>query len=186
MNATPPLATSSPAQPLEERLQQLEKEAADNLAGWQRARADYQNLKKEWERKQTQFMTDAKEMLLEDMLPIYGRLRQALAREPQESSPWLVGVNHFIVQMDKLFEQWQVECINPALGTPFDPSRQEALRSEFGGEFVTEVLEFGYAIDGRVLYPARVAVGQQADFVDDVGISHSSIDLDKPPDNGDV
>ncbi|OGL86036.1 nucleotide exchange factor GrpE, partial [Candidatus Uhrbacteria bacterium RIFCSPLOWO2_02_FULL_48_12] len=70
--------SANPSENLEEKVKELERQAEENFAGWQRARADYQNLKKEWEKKQTQFMVEAKKILLAEILPIYDHLKQAM------------------------------------------------------------------------------------------------------------
>ncbi len=149
--------TTIPNEPMAE-IEQLKKQAADNLAGWQRARADYENLKKEWEHKQTQFVSSAKEMLLEDLLPIYDTLRRVLVSAPPNPDPWLVGMQHLYTQWETLFKRWGIELV-PTVNHPFDPMIHEAVEERGGHEVVVEELQGGYKIGGKLIMPARVATG---------------------------
>jgi molecular chaperone GrpE len=55
-----------------------------------------------------------------------------------------------------------VEAIAPEPGTPFDPSTMEAIMHQPSDKFdpnsVTQLLQRGYALHGRTLRPAQVAV----------------------------
>ena len=57
-------------------------QATEYLAGWKRAQADYQNLKKETERERAEFMKYANERLLHDLLPMIDQLSLALKHLP--------------------------------------------------------------------------------------------------------
>ena len=63
-----------------------------------------------------------------------------------------------------VLKQQQVEVIAPAAGTPFDPSKHEALMQQPSDEYteptVTQLLQKGYALGGRTLRPAQVAVSK--------------------------
>jgi molecular chaperone GrpE len=57
-----------------------------------------------------------------------------------------------------------IETISPKPGDPFDPSRMEALMHQPNDEYepntVTQLLQNGYALHGRTLRPAQVAVSK--------------------------
>jgi molecular chaperone GrpE len=57
-----------------------------------------------------------------------------------------------------------VEVIAPTPGTPFDPNRHQALMQQPSDEYteptVTQLLQPGYALHGRTLRPAQVAVSK--------------------------
>src|SRR3989344_2345021 len=76
------------------RVTELQEKLAQHLDGWQRARADYQNLKRDWEQRRLQFLTDAKAEFLRDLLPVYDHLKQSLSHVPLEnrSSAWVAGI----------------------------------------------------------------------------------------------
>lgn len=145
---------------LEKRIAELEKEAAENLAGWQRARADYQNLKKEFERKEMQFMSDAKEIFLEEFLPIYDHLKRALA-EPIDAShvkEWRAGMEQIEAQWLAVLKKLGVEAV-PTLNEKFNPDIHLAIEHRGSGDMVIEEMQGGYRVNGRLLYPAKVVVG---------------------------
>ena len=62
-----------------------------------------------------------------------------------------------------VLKQQQVEEIAPAPGTPFDPTQHEALMqqdSQYNEPTVVQLLQKGYALHGRTLRPAQVAVSR--------------------------
>ena len=137
---------------LREELKICQKEKAEYLAGWQRARADFINARKDEEKAKAEFAKFAGESILREMLavadslelagkemgPIYAHLRAILKREGVE----------------------QLE----ANGRKFDPMYHEALErvgvseKEKNGAILEE-LQKGYKIYDRVLRPAKVKVG---------------------------
>lgn len=153
---------SSESSDLAARLCALEQQAAEYLAGWQRARADYQNLKKESERKQLQFISRAREMLLEEVLPIYDSLRRALAvaSDAEHAVEWRRGIEQIKNQWDALLKRWQVEQV-VSVGQMFDPLIHEAVGrdGDGSGDVVVGEVEGGYRLGDKVLYPAKVVVG---------------------------
>lgn len=157
---------------LEEKIKELERQAAENFAGWQRARADYQNLKKEWERKQTQFMVEAKKILLTEILPIYDHLKQAMSIPPNADHflEWRRGIEQIKGQWDALLRRWQVEGV-PTMGEKFNPEIHEAVRhQDSGNETISREIQGGYKVEGQLLYPARVVVGEDTNNAKDQAV----------------
>lgn len=147
------------------RLEQAERQAAEHLAGWQRALADYQNLKREWERKQGQFMQDAKVKFLLEMLPIVDHLKSALAQpeDPSHYTDWRQGIAHIGTEWEQLLKNWGVEMV-PTVGEPFDPHIHEAVEqrgsaSDGQSEIVIAEVRPGYKSGERLLFPAQVIIG---------------------------
>jgi len=140
----------------------LQKQVADNLAGWQRALADYQNLKKEWQQRQSEFTKNAKDRFLTELMPVYDHLKKAFEVKPEENdcANWITGIEQIKGQLDSLLKQWKVEAI-PTVGEVFNPEIHEAVHTDTTGEkdMVTAELQGGYMCEGRLLYPARVVVG---------------------------
>lgn len=159
-SSTPPPFPEATANELRERLERSEREAAENLAGWQRARADYQNLKKECESKQAQFMADAKEMILEEFLPSYDHLKQAVRQAVDEAHlpEWRRGIEQITEQWWAALKRLGVEAV-PTVHHPFNPAIHEAVDQHAEGDTVVREVQGGYTVNGRLLYPARVVVG---------------------------
>lgn len=160
----------------DEKIKELERQAEENFAGWQRARADYQNLKKEWEKKQAQFMVEAKKILLAEILPIYDHLKQAMniPLNGNHFLEWRRGIEQIKGQWDALLKRWKVEEV-PTLGEKFNPEIHEAVEHhDSGNEIISRELQSGYKVEGQLLYPARVVVGGDAN-----SSKHEAVDSDK-------
>src|SRR3989338_123237 len=154
--------SATPLENLEEKIKELEKKVEENFAGWQRARADYQNLKKEGEKKQAQLMVEAKKILLAEILPIYDHLKQAMniPHNGNHFLEWRRGIEQIKNQWDALLKRWQVEDV-PTVGEKFNPEIHEAVEHhDSGNETISRELQGGYKVEGQLLYPARVIVGE--------------------------
>lgn len=156
--------STMPEQDLAAQLVETERKAAENLAGWQRALADYQNLKREWERKQGQFMQDAKVKFLLEMLPIIDHLKSALAQptDPSHYLDWRQGITHIGAEWEQLLKRWEIEQV-PTVGQIFDPHIHEAVEQRggknSGADIVVAEVRPGYKCGDRLLYPAQVIIG---------------------------
>jgi molecular chaperone GrpE len=150
---------------LQEELALSEQKAQEQLEGWQRARADYSNLKKEQEKRAQEMAEFINASTLAELLPIYSHFKLALAHIPETSrqEPWVVG----ITQIQKLFQEflkkYSVEEIKTS-GEKFDHNLHEALVHEakegFQPEVIFEEIQPGYLVDGKVLVPAKVKVAK--------------------------
>lgn len=138
------------------------------LAGWQRAQADLENLKKQTAREKANERILITEALIRNMLPALDSLERAVkhARE--------LGTDEAITQgldlvMRKFLEFLENEGVTPicAAGEPYDPRRHEAILQvpTEGVEEGTVVQEIqrGYASKERVIRPALVAVACRAE-----------------------
>ncbi len=146
---------------LETKIAALESESVERLAGWQRSRADYQNLKRETDERLTRVMQDAKISFLKEILPIYEQLRQATLTHPDEAhvASWIDGIDRIRQQFESVWKKWGVTSV-PTVGQPFDPHVHEAVQSlSPEGDEVVQELEAGYMTQDRLIYPAKVIVG---------------------------
>lgn len=142
---------------------ELEAKAQEYLNGWKRAQADYQNLQREWQEKQSSFMSTAREALLQDLLPVMDNLKQALEHTPEavKGSNWLTGLEHIENQWLKMLNEWGIERINTE--GEFNPTLHEAIGTDENtaeGVIVKEV-QGGYKRGEKILVPARVIVGSK-------------------------
>ena len=146
---------------LQERLAALRTESAQRMAAWQRAQADYENLKKRSQQELAERATLAAAALLMGLLPVVDDFERALAADrAQDPAAWADGVQ--LIQ-HKLFQYLEQAGVQPiaAEGQPFDPKFHEAIGKMSGpeGQVVTQVLK-GYLLGQRVLRPSQVIVGQ--------------------------
>jgi molecular chaperone GrpE len=145
---------------LKQTLAEAEKKAADYLASWQRAQADFINYKRRTEQERQDFSRSANADLILSLLPVLDDLERALGAIPTSvKDSWVEGVRLVERKFRALLE---VQGVTPlvALGEPFDPKLHEAVRQDKGKEgLVIEVLEKGYMFNDKLLRPARVVVG---------------------------
>ena len=145
--------------------------AAEYLAGWQRAQADYANLQREVTAQRIEMGKHATAEVVLSFLPVYDYFKRALAHTPPdaEQSPaiknWFAGTAH-IAQMFKMtLAQFGVEEIE-VVGKPFDPHTMDAVKEEaregIAAGTVAEEIEGGYKMGDKILKPAKVVVAGDA------------------------
>ncbi|HLD27742.1 MAG TPA: nucleotide exchange factor GrpE [Patescibacteria group bacterium] len=143
---------------------ELAEKCREYLAGWQRAKADYENLKKETDRKFRDLAEFVTADLIMEILPIYDNLKLALAHSPAGAGgqEWLIGVSHIKKQFEDLLNKFKIKEIE-TVGSQFNPVYHEAVSYEDSdkpeGEILKE-LKSGYLLEERVMQPARVIVSK--------------------------
>lgn len=168
-NTTPP-ADESPNEheqrdqrPTETEI--LKKQNEEYLAGWQRARADYQNLQKDTARRITENSKYATEALLLELLPIVDHFKYAFKGIPPEErdSNWLKGIEYIQSNYMKILEEHGVEVI-PTVGELFNPDLHEAVDEvEADGVktgVVVEEMATGFKLNGKVIQCAKVKIAK--------------------------
>lgn len=148
-----------------EALQQAlaeEKARADaNLAGWQRAQADFINYKRRAEQEKEEIGRLANSMLVLNLLPILDDLERAMAAIPSRLAKvsWADGIRLIERKLRASLEAQGLSEIK-AVGEPFDPFLHEAVRQDKGKDgMVIEEVQKGYKFQDRVIRPTRVVVG---------------------------
>jgi len=150
-------------QELVSRLEQAEEKAAENLDGWQRTQADFQNYRKRTERDNELMYVSMKGDIVRKILPILDDLERALQNRPSDSGPWISGIELIHKKLLSILEAEGVKRIE-AEGQPFDPNFHEALSHEpaegIESGHVIAVSQNGYVLGERVIRPALVRVAQ--------------------------
>jgi molecular chaperone GrpE len=146
---------------LKQALTEAKEKAEANLAGWQRAQADFINYKKRTEQEKQELSKFANSVLILNLLPVLDDFERAFSSIPPKvgKMSWLDGIR-FIER--KLWAVLKAQGVSPikALGEPFDPRFHEAVRQDKGREgMVIEEIQKGYMIDDRVIRPTMVVVG---------------------------
>lgn len=108
----------------------MTKKAKEYLNGWKRCKADFLNFKKEIEKKQRDWAEQGREEAILQILPVLDGL-ELLTKELKR-------------------------CLNikEIKAKKFDPEIHEAVTGR--GETVDKVLQKGYALNNKLLRPARV------------------------------
>lgn len=155
----------SEAEELNRRIEELEKQAAEYLDGWQRSRAEFANARKRLERERTETFRNASVKFVSSFLPILDDFDRALSNVPPEIADhsWFEGLILVRRKMAAVLEELKVEPIE-AVGQPFDPALHEALalRKADGVEsgLVIEEVQTGYKLGDRVIRPSLVNVAE--------------------------
>lgn len=154
--------TTAPAGELE-KLKAERDSLYERLA---RTTADFQNSRRRLETEFDQRMQYANSSLIRSLLPVIDNWERALAVDTSKVDAAAVSKGLEVVhdQMMAVLKQQQVEVIAPEPGTPFDPSKHEALMQQPNDQYseptVTQLLQKGYSLLGRTLRPAQVAVSK--------------------------
>ncbi len=138
--------------------------AAEYLAGWQRAKADYANLKREVEARQLELVRYANLELLKELLPLVDYFKQALKAvpQPQRGEAWVDGIRHIQSRLEQVLAYHGVKAIE-VMGEKFNPELHEAVGEvEAEGESgtVVEEVRTGFTLYDKLLQPARVKVAK--------------------------
>jgi len=146
---------------LKEALAEAKAKAEANLAGWQRAQADFINYKKRSEQEKEEIGKFANSVLILNLLTVLDDLERAFVSIPPRLAKlsWVDGVK--LIER-KLWAVLEAQGLSPieALGEPFDPRFHEAVRQDKGKEgIVIEEVQKGYILNDRVIRPTMVVVG---------------------------
>jgi len=148
---------------LKQTLAEAEAKSAENLDGWQRAVAEFQNYKKRMDRDREADKAAMKGDIIKRMLPVLDDLERALGNRPSDSGPWVNGIELIQKKLQSILESEGVTRIE-AEGQPFDPNFHEAISHEPSDAVesgrVIAVAQNGYMLGERVVRPALVRVAQ--------------------------
>jgi molecular chaperone GrpE len=150
---------------LKARLEEEKSKAESYLANWQRAAADYQNLKRRAEKEREEYGRLATAALVINILPLLDDLERALTSVDIRLAglTWVDGIRLIYRKFQVVMESAGVSEIK-AEGETFDPNVHEAVMYGEGeeGKVVAEVQK-GYCLGDRVIRPAMVVVGKKAE-----------------------
>lgn len=137
-----------------------------------RLSADFENFRKRTEREKAAFLSYGKKELAEKLLPSYEILlkqaaqltqKEALQTASKELQSIISGIQMILGEMEKAFRSEGIERMD-VLNKPYDPATQEVVAmipaDEEQDGLVLQEVQMGFMLDGKVLRPARVIVGQ--------------------------
>lgn len=148
---------------LKKKLEECQKQKDEYLAGWQRARADFINYKKEEIERIEEILKYVGEEFILKMLPILDNFDLIEKKLPEnlKKDDNVKGILQIKTQILDFLKNQEVEEIK-CLGKKFDPNFHEAVETvesdnaESGT--ILEEVQKGYTIYGRLLRPAKVRV----------------------------
>ncbi|MFA7169701.1 MAG: nucleotide exchange factor GrpE [Candidatus Paceibacterota bacterium] len=149
----------------DDQLVEVQKTAEENLAGWQRAKADFLNYKKDQEKMLSDFRKYANADIITSLLPTVDSFDLAVKHLPEElkDSDWVKGIICIKGMFENFLRDAGVSEIK-STGEEFDPNLFEAVAEEESDEkenTVIEEVQKGYKIGERVIRPAKVKVAKR-------------------------
>ncbi|ADL07670.1 GrpE protein [Thermosediminibacter oceani DSM 16646] len=154
----------SETEELKKALEEKEKEAAEYKERWMKALADYDNLKKRFQKEIEEIHLYAGEQLIKDILPVLDNFERALNSIKDTESSTYDGVKLIYNQMKNVLNKYGVREIE-AEGKPFDPHFHEAMMKvesdEYETDTVVEVFQKGYTYHSKVIRPCLVKVAKK-------------------------
>jgi molecular chaperone GrpE len=157
--------TRSKEELLKEELEDCKRKAAEYLAGWQRAKADFLNYKREEMERISKILKTAGQDLILKILPILDNFDEAEKKLSPESKndKNISGLLQIKSQIQDFLNNQGVKEIETK-NQKFDPNLHEAVeeveaKGEESGMIVEEVRK-GYITADRVIRPAKVKVAK--------------------------
>lgn len=159
------LSAQEKLQRLKKKLKQCDKERIENLTGWQRAKADFVNLKKRSSDSTNRQVELAKQSVVEIFFPIIDSFEVAMSGKAwdEASEGWKNGIESIFKQFISALSASGVKEID-CLGKPFDPYLHtsvavKATEDEKQDHIIAEVMQKGYvSASGEVIRSPKVVV----------------------------
>jgi molecular chaperone GrpE len=152
----------------EARIQDLERQLAEQKDRMLRAMAEADNVRRRAQRDAEDRIRYANEALVRELIPILDNFDRALAsaRAAGGAETVVAGVELIQRELLRVLERAGVSRYS-AVGQPFDPTRHEAIARvvsvDAAPDTVVSETAPGYALQGRVVRPALVAVAAAPD-----------------------
>lgn len=150
---------------LRDQLKDSQKKSAENMDGWQRALADYANLKKDSAEQVKELKGYVLESFIEELFPVLDSFDMAMKnKETWESvnENWRKGIEYIYIQLTSILSNNQVEVVGN-VGEKFNPDLHVAIEEietddEKKDGTVSEVVQKGYKGMKGVIRPAKVKI----------------------------
>ncbi|PIU98225.1 nucleotide exchange factor GrpE [Candidatus Wolfebacteria bacterium CG03_land_8_20_14_0_80_40_12] len=150
---------------IQKKLEESEKKAAEYLTGWQRARADFLNYKKEEMARIGEFLKYATEEFILKILPILDNFNVAEKNLPEnlKNEKNVRGVLQIKTQLEDFLKSQGVEKIK-SLGEKFNPNLHEVVEEievkDGKSGIIIEEIQKGYKLYGKVIRPAKIKINK--------------------------
>jgi molecular chaperone GrpE len=153
------------AQAIADELAAVTRERDEYLDHLRRLKAEWDNYRKRVQRDNEALRLRAAEAVVESLLPVMDNMSRALeAGDKHEEGQLLAGLGLVADQLRGTLAGHGLEEIEVQPGTTFDPEYHEAIVAQPSEEYdegtVTQVLERGYLLHGKLLRPAKVIVAR--------------------------
>ncbi len=156
-------AAKAKLQKLKDELEKVKRERQEYLDGWQRAKADAINMRKESESSSRRTSEMLREALVHDIIPALDSFDMATQSETWNAvaDGWRSGMEMVREQLLGALKNHGVERFGK-IGEQYDPHIHDAVQEtdELPGKphEIVKVLRYGYRTGERILRPAQVIV----------------------------
>ena len=133
-----------------------------------RSAAEIENIRKRAEKERAEAYKVGISIFVKDFVPVLDNLQRALGSiktsEEINYESFIEGITSSEKDITSLLDKHGIQQINP-INEKFDPLFHEALfeapSDEHESGFVIQVIELGYALDKRLIRPAKVGVSSK-------------------------
>ncbi len=154
---------------LRAELREAQHERDENLAGWQRSKADLVNFRKTVAEDRERNESRIKGSIIEKLLPALDTFEAAMQEKSWHDvdENWRQGVERIASQFHQALKSEGLERFG-APGEAFDPNVHECMsivptEKKKEDHTVAQVFQQGYTINGELVRPAKVVVAQLQD-----------------------
>ncbi|HSV50434.1 MAG TPA: nucleotide exchange factor GrpE [Candidatus Acidoferrales bacterium] len=162
-----PIKPENTIEDFEKLLESEKRRSQDYLTRLQYLQADYENIKKRFDRETEQIRLYGSERIITELLDVVDELELAVkvaqsAENPQKAL--IEGVEMTLKKLRKVLEQEGVCPIEDTVGKVFDPCRHDAIAAECRDDVtectVIEEIRKGYLMRKKILRPTIVRVAK--------------------------
>jgi molecular chaperone GrpE len=171
-----------PAEDIESRLEQTEKEKQDLYDRLLRSTADFDNFRKRVSKEKDDLIRYGNEKLARELLPVIDNFERALqqAEKSADNKALREGIEMILKQFIAVLEKFGVKYFT-SVGQPFDPNKHEAMVHQESGEHeenaVISEFQKGYYLHEKLLRPSLVAVAKKPAEISEAEESSSDVTL---------
>ncbi len=148
---------------IKDELNAVKSERQEYLDGWQRAKADAINARKESFASMERSISRIKEGMVEDILPVLDSFDMAIGSDAWNTidSSWSSGIEHIRNQLLDVLTRYGIERYSK-VGDQYDHALHEAVQEadDVPGDSgsVVRILRYGYKSADRIVRPAQVII----------------------------
>lgn len=154
------IVISEKTKKLREELNRCETEKKEYLDGWQRAKADFINYRKDDGARMEDMARFIVTGLIQDILPALDSFELGLRNNPQNNERGLMLVH---LQLLDVLKKRGLEEIAVSTGDVFNPEIHESIgeiESDIASGAIAEEAQKGYRLQGKVIRPVRVRLAK--------------------------
>ena len=152
-------------------MKKVTAEKQEYLTGWQRAKADLINAKKEFGEEKIKLLKFANSDLILRIIPVLDSFEIAFLNINENNKilkEWSVGARHIYNQLLSVLKEnglKQIEPVNEKFNPKFHHSVETVqVENKKDENIIMEVLQKGYMLNDKVIREAKVKVGEYVEM----------------------